>query len=284
MSQAAEHPLVAAARAAQVLTEQLGVSPEVAIVLGSGWSPALDELGQPELELAWSDLPGFAPTTALGHSGAVLLTRFGGRAVLVLSGRVHLYEQRGAAAVVHSVRTAVLAGAGTVILTNAAGAIRPDFTIGQPVLISDHINLTGASPLLGPPPPQPHHDRFLDLSHLYDPGLRALAQAAQPSLREGVYAGVLGPQYETPAEIRMLRAAGADLVGMSTVLEAIAAHHLGARVLGVSLVTNLAAGLAPAELDGNQVLRVGRNSAAALGRLLGQVVEGLDQHRPSPDG
>ncbi len=277
MSPTEDHPLAAAERAARTLVDRLGAAPEVAVVLGSGWSAGLSALGQVETELSVSELPGFLPSTALGHAGELALVRSSGRPVLVLSGRIHLYEHHPPAAVVHPVRAAVLAGARVLVLTNAAGAIRADLAVGEPVLISDQLNLTGSSPLLGPPPPQLFADRFLDLSHLYDPGLRELARAARPGIREAVYAGVLGPQYETPAEIRMLRRAGADLVGMSTVLEAIAAHHLGARVMGLSLVTNLAAGLGPAALDGAEVLAVGRQAAAGLGRLLEDVVAGLDR-------
>lgn len=272
MTEPGAHPLRLAERAAQVLVERLGARPEVAIVLGSGWGSSLEKLGSIEVELASSELPGFVQGTVQGHEGVLRTTRVGRHSVLCLSGRVHLYEQQPAAAVVHPVRTAVLAGCHTVILTNAAGAIRPDFQIGKPVLISDHLNFTGTSPLVGPVPSSAYRDRFLDLSHLYDPGLRGLAKQVEPGIREGVYVGVLGPQYETPAEILMFRRLGADLVGMSTVLEAIAARHLGAQVMGVSLVTNFAAGLAPSPLDGQEVLEIGRGSAPALGRLLAEIL------------
>src|SRR5208282_1756857 len=190
----------------------------------------------------------------------------------------HLYEGLPPAIVVHGVRTAVSAGARVVVLTNAAGGIRSGLTVGEPVLISDHLNLTGKSPLTGPAPSV--GQRFVDLTDLYSARLRALARAADPALAEGVYAALPGPHYETPAEIRMLRALGADLVGMSTALEAIAARHLGAEVLAISLVTNLAAGLAPPggtpqELDHAEVTATGQAAAARMGALLAGIVPGV---------
>jgi purine-nucleoside phosphorylase len=167
------------------------------------------------------------------------------------------------------VRTAVCAGARVVILTNAAGGIRPGLRVGEPVLIRDHLNLTGKSPLAGPPPPG---QRFVDLTDLYSPWLRALAREADPSLTDGVYAMMPGPHYETPAEITMLGRLGADLVGMSTGLEAIAARHLGAEVLGISLVTNLAAGLAGHGLSHAEVVEAGRTSASRMGALLAGIL------------
>jgi len=172
--------------------------------------------------------------------------------------------------VVHGVRTAVAAGCRTVVLTNAAGGIRFGLSVGEPVLISDHLNLTGRSPLAGPPPPT--GQRFVDLTDLYSPRLRALAREADPSLTEGVYAMMPGPHYETPAEITMLGRLGADLVGMSTVLEAIAARQLGAEVLGISLVTNLAAGLAGQSLSHAEVVEAGRASASRMGSLLAGIL------------
>ncbi|MGH7611191.1 MAG: purine-nucleoside phosphorylase [Candidatus Dormibacteria bacterium] len=282
MSESAEHPLIAAQQAARSLAERLGGPPEVAVVLGSGWAAATSELGEVQAEVGAQEVPGFLPGSAPGHAGRLALVGSSGLKVLVLAGRIHLYEGHSAAAVVHPVRAAVLAGAGTVILTNAAGAIRPGLPVGLPVLISDQINLTGQSPLLGARPTPPFKDRFLDSSRLYDQGLRDLARRARPELPQGVYAGVLGPQYETPAEIRALRQLGADLVGMSTVLEAVAAHHLGARVLGISLVTNLAAGLSPDALNGGEVLAVGRRAASNLGQVLREVLARLALSPPGP--
>ena len=190
--------------------------------------------------------------------------------MLVLLGRSHLYEGLGVDAVVHGVRTAVATGVSVVILTNAAGGVDPALAVGRPVLIADHLNLTGHNPLVGPTPPV--GPRFLDLSACWSPRLRAVARAVEPTLPEAVYAAFLGPSYETPAEVRMARALGADLVGMSTVVEAIAAHQLGAEVLGLSLVTNPAAGVVAAPIDHTDVLAQGRAAADDLGRLLAAIV------------
>lgn len=238
-----------------------------AVVLGSGWVPAADAFGPAVAEGSVVDLPGFAPPGVAGHAGRYRSVEVGGRRVLVLLGRTHLYEGRGTDAVVHAVRTAAAAGCRTVVLTNAAGALRDGLTVGQPVLVSDHLNLTGRSPLVGP--------RFVDLTDLYSARLRALARAVEPALAEGVYAALPGPHYETPAEIRMLRALGADLVGMSTALEAIAARAEGMQVLGVSLVTNLAAGVTGQPLDHADVLAVGAASAERIGGVLAEVVRQL---------
>jgi purine-nucleoside phosphorylase len=247
--------------AARVLAERTGVEKhDVAVVLGSGWRPAADEFGAAEVEVPMAELPGFAAPTVTGHGGAIRSVTVGERRVLVLLGRTHLYEGRGVQAVVHGVRTVIAAGCTTVVLTNAAGCLRPEIAIGQPVLISDHLNLTATSPLVGA--------QFVDLTDLYSTRLRAIAREIDPSLVEGVYAGLPGPHFETPAEIRMLRTMGADLVGMSTVLEAIAARAAGAEVFGLSLVTNLAAGIADAPLDHLEVLEAGRNAASRMGQLL----------------
>jgi purine-nucleoside phosphorylase len=239
---------------------------DVAVVLGSGWRPAADLIGEPSHELAMADLPGFLAPTVAGHGGTMRSVAVGDRRVLVLLGRTHLYEGRGVEAVVHGVRTAAAAGCHTVVLTNAAGGIREGMSVGEPVLISDHLNLLAASPLVGP--------RFTDLTDLYSPKLRALAREIDPSLREGVYAGLPGPHFETPAEIRMLRGLGADLVGMSTVLEAIAARAEGVEVFGLSLVTNLAAGMTGEPLDHHEVLAAGAASAGRMGGLLRELVTG----------
>jgi purine-nucleoside phosphorylase len=211
-----------------------------------------------------ADLPGFTPPTAAGHGGRVLSIPVGARHALVLVGRIHAYEGHDLHHVVHPVRTACAAGARTVVLTNAAGGLRAEYRVGEPVLISDHLNLTARSPLVGA--------QFVDLVDAYAPRLRALAREIDPSLTEGVYAGLPGPHYETPAEIRMLRTLGADLVGMSTVHETIAARAAGAEVLGVSLVTNLAAGMTGQPLSHAEVLEAGRQSATRMGTLLAAVI------------
>jgi purine-nucleoside phosphorylase len=257
-----------AAQASAALAEATGVAKhDVAVVLGSGWRPAADLLGAPAHELAMGELPGFVRPVVAGHGGTLRSVPVGDRHVLVLLGRTHLYEGNGVDAVAHGVRTAAAAGCSTVVLTNAAGGIREGMSVGEPVIVADHLNLTGASPLHGP--------RFVDLTDLYSPRLRALAREIDPTLGEGVYAGLAGPHFETPAEIRMLRGLGADLVGMSTVLEAIAAREGGAEVLGMSLVTNIAAGITGEPLDHEEVLAAGRASAERMGSLLRQVVQAL---------
>ncbi|WP_020578679.1 purine-nucleoside phosphorylase [Actinopolymorpha alba] len=254
-------PYAAAALAAERLAKLTGVPQhDVAVVLGSGWGPAADLLGEPVSQVAVTDLPGFAPPAVAGHAGQVRSISADGRRVLVFLGRTHLYEGHGVAATVHGVRTALAAGCRVVILTNGCGGLRDAWAPGTPVLISDHLNLTSASPLTGP--------RFVDLTDLYARRLRDLCRDIEPALDEGVYAQLPGPHYETPAEIRYLRTIGADLVGMSTALEAIAAREGGAEVLGLSLVTNLAAGISDDPLDHEEVLETGRTSAIRMGQLL----------------
>jgi purine-nucleoside phosphorylase len=237
---------------------------EIAVVLGSGWRPAADVIGEPRTEVAMADLPGFTPPAVAGHGGSIRSVDVGGRRVLVMLGRTHGYEGHGVSAVVHAVRTAVASGVRAVVLTNAAGGLRDGMHVGQPVLISDHLNLTGLSPLVGP--------TFVDLTDLYSSRLRAVAREIDPTLTEGVYAGLPGPHFETPAEIRMLRTMGADLVGMSTVLEAITARAGEAEVFGLSLVTNLAAGITGEPLNHLEVLEAGRAAASRMGNLLRDLV------------
>ena len=261
----APHPDDLAARAAAALAEATGLpGHDVALVLGSGWVRAADALGEPAVELPVTDLPGFLPPAVAGHAGRVRSVQVGEQRVLVLLGRTHLYEGRGVEPVVHGVRVAAAAGCRTVVLTNAAGGIREGLSVGQPVLISDHLNLTARSPLVGA--------RFVDLVDLYSARLRDLVRTVDPGLEEGVYAALPGPHYETGAEVRMLRGLGADLVGMSTALEAIAARAEGMQVLGISLVTNLAAGMTGQPLDHAEVLEAGAASASRVGELLAGVV------------
>jgi purine-nucleoside phosphorylase len=269
MAYVSDDPFAAAAASAARLTARAG-RPDLAVVLGSGWAPAADAIGATEVEIPLTELGGFPEPTVAGHVPTVRTVSSGPLRVLVFLGRVHLYEGLPPATVVHGVRTAVLAGCRAVVLTNAAGGIRPGLCVGEPVLISDHLNLTGKSPLTGPAPSV--GPRFVDLTDLYSPRLRALARVADPGLAEGVYAMLPGPHYETPAEIRMLGRLGADLVGMSTGLEAIAARQLGAEVLGISLVTNLAAGLAGQGLSHAEVVEAGRASATRMGALLASIL------------
>ena len=263
-----EPPAALAAAAARRWAELSGAAGhDVCLVMGSGWVPAADALGPAEVEVPVTDLPGFLPPAVSGHAGRLRSLQVGSSRVMVLLGRTHLYEGRGVDPVVHGVRVAAAAGCRTVVLTNAAGGVREGLSVGQPVLVSDHLNLTGRSPLVGP--------RFVDLVDLYSSRLRALVRRLDPSLEEGVYAAFPGPHYETAAEVRMVRTLGADLVGMSTALEAIAARAEGMEVLAVSLVTNLAAGMTGEPLDHAEVLQAGAASAARVGELLAQVVEQL---------
>jgi len=254
-------PWDAATRSGDLLRERLGEH-RCVVVLGSGWAPVAEQLGDVRATEA-VEAAGLAAPGVPGHSATVRSVDVDGVPTLVLAGRIHLYEGHGPAAVCHAVRSAVRSGCSTVVLTNAAGAVRPDLEVGRPVLVSDHLNLTGASPMVGPPPPGDPAARFVDLVDLYSADRRAAVQRAVPGTPEGVYAGLLGGSYETPAEIRMLSTMGADLVGMSTVLEAVAARHLGATVVGVSLVTNLAAGLQD-RVAHSEVLEVAGASTDAL--------------------
>jgi purine-nucleoside phosphorylase len=232
--------------------------------MGSGWLPAADALGEPEHELSAADLPGFSAPAVQGHGGTIRSVPISHKRALVFLGRTHFYEGRGVASVVHAMRTAAAAGVRTVVLTNGCGGLNPAWEPGTPVLIKDHINLTGTSPIEGA--------NFVDLTDLYSSRLRMLCQEVDPSLDEGVYVQFPGPHYETPAEIGMVKAIGGDLVGMSTVLEAIAAREAGLEVLGISLVTNLAAGISGEPLNHEEVLAAGRASAARMGALLADVL------------
>jgi purine-nucleoside phosphorylase len=250
-----------AVAAAGTLAELTGIeSHEIALVMGSGWLPAADALGTTTADLATTDLPGFSPPAVEGHTGRVRSIELAGKHLLVFLGRTHLYEGRGVGAVAHGVRTAAAAGCSIVVLTNGCGGLQKSWQPGTPVLIRDHINLTAASPIAG--------GNFVDLTDLYAPRLRAICKVADPSLDEGVYVQFRGPQYETPAEIDMVRAIGGNLVGMSTVLEAIAARDAGMEVLGLSLVTNLAAGISAKPLNHEEVVQAGNDAAVRMGDLL----------------
>lgn len=246
-----------ATEAGKALLERLDLPRVDALfVMGSGWKEAADSLGETTAELPMTDLPGFVAPSAAGHAGRIRAVRRGDRTILVFFGRTHLYEGYGPLAVAHGVRTAVAAGAHTVVLTNACGGMNADLPIGEPALIRDHINFTARTPLIGA--------RFVDLTDTYSPRLRAAIREVKPDIGEGVYAGWYGPAFETPAEIEMMHRLGADMVGMSTVLEAIAAREGGAEVVGLSLVTNRAAGLAGKKLSGEEVLEVAKNAIPRL--------------------
>jgi len=242
---------------------------DVALVLGSGWAPAGELLGETLAEVPNTEVPGFRAAAVAGHVGTIRSVRIrdSDRRALVFGTRTHFYEGRGVRAVVHGVRTAAAAGCRVLVLTNGCGGLNPAWTPGTPVLIGDHINLTGASPLEG--------GSFVDLTDLYSARLRTLCHEIDPSLDEGVYVQFRGPQYETPAEVRMAGVLGGHLVGMSTAIEAIAARHAGLEVLGVSLVTNPAAGVSGAPLDHAEVVAAGRAAAERVGAMLAQVVRAI---------
>ncbi|MDQ6752254.1 MAG: purine-nucleoside phosphorylase [Actinomycetota bacterium] len=255
--------------AAAYIAAQTGVGRhDVALVLGSGWGEAAELIGETTATLTASEIPGFSAPAVQGHIGTIrsVLTASGKRA-LVLGARTHFYEGKGVRAVVHGVRTAAATGARTLVLTNGCGGLNGAWSPGTPVLISDHINLTASSPLEGA--------TFVDLTDLYSARLRALAREVDPGLEEGVYAQFTGPHYETPAEVQYAKRIGADLVGMSTALEAIAARHAGMEVFGISLVTNLAAGISPVPLSHQEVLEAGRAAGPRISRLLADIVAKL---------
>jgi purine-nucleoside phosphorylase len=276
-------PYAVAQEAARELATRTGVQRHDAlVVLGSGWGGAAAALGDPVAELDVRDLPGFQAPVAQGHAGRVLSTRLSGRghelAVLAVLGRTHLYEGHGPDPVVHAVRTAAAAGCRTAVLTNASGAIRQDWPPGTGVVLRDHLDLAGAGPLRGP--------RFVDLTSAYSARLRALAHAADPGLVDGVYAILRGPHFETPAEARMLRMLGADLVGMSTVPEVVAARELGLELLGLSAV----ASVEPLEqgapgVDPDEVVRVAAAAATRMGRVIASVLlDGVEGAPSRPQG
>jgi purine-nucleoside phosphorylase len=263
-----------AAEAAEFLRSRLAAAPLVGLVLGSGlgaYTASFDE----RAAVSYLDIPGFATSTVPGHAGELVVGRVRGVPVACLSGRVHLYEGHPAERVVFGVRVLAALGCKAVLLTNAAGGIREGLSPGSLLLITDHVNLTGTSPLIGPH--VPGRSRFPDMSQAYDRTLlahaRATAKAEGLALEEGVYAGLVGPSYETPAEVRMLRTLGADTVGMSTVLEVIALRHAEVRVGALSVVTNVAAGLSDRPLDHAEVQAAGVAARDRLERLLSGWVE-----------
>lgn len=261
----ATSPFEFAQAAAAVIAEKTGVERhDIALTLGSGWGQTAEMLGETIATIPAGEVPGFAKSDIPGHSGTLRSIRLAnGKHALVIAARTHYYEGKGVRRVVHSVRTAAAAGASVMILTNGAGGVRPEWGPGTPVLISDHINLTADSPLEGA--------TFIDLTDLYSARLRELALTVR-DLDEGVYVQFRGPHYETPAEVKMARTIGGDIVGMSTALEAIAAREAGMEVLGMSLITNPAAGVSPNPLSHTEVLEAGKAAEADLAELLSQIV------------
>ena len=241
---------------------------DIGLILGSGWGKAADLLGETRVTIAAEDVPGFFSSGVPGHSGTIRsIAMPNGKNALVIGARTHYYENKGVRAVAHPVRTAAACGAKVMVLTNGAGGIKDSWLPGQPVLISDHLNLTADSPLEGA--------TFIDLTDLYSARLRTIAKSVGPSLEEGVYVQFRGPHYETPAEVQMAKAMGGHIVGMSTALEAIAAREAGMEILGLSLITNLAAGISSHPLSHQEVIDAGKSAEPVISKLLASIVRAL---------
>lgn len=258
-----------ARQAAEFIAEKTGVEKhDLGLTLGSGWGEAANLIGEVTHTLDASEVPGFHKAAVVGHPGTLtsILTP-GGKRALVIGSRTHFYESRGVDAVVHGVRTVAATGAQTMILTNGCGGLNPAYSAGEPVLISDHINFTATSPLAGA--------HFVDLTDLYSPRLREVARQIDPSLQEGVYMQFPGPHYETPSEVKMAGVLGADLVGMSTALEAIAARAAGLEIFGISLVTNLAAGIQETPLSHAEVIEAGEAAGPRISKLLADIIAAI---------
>ena len=259
--------------AADYLRTRLPEAPEIALVLGSGLGGLADRIENP-VYIPYGEVPGFPVSTAPGHAGRFVAGRLAGKAVLCMQGRFHYYEGHDMAAIALPVRVIKALGCRALVLTNAAGGVNYDFSVGDFMLITDHINFIGANPLRGANEEE-IGPRFCDMSRVYDAGLQELARKVAGekglTLREGVYLGYMGPSYETPAEIRAFRTLGADAVGMSTVPEAIAAAHCGLPVLALSLITNMAAGMTGKRLSGEEVIEI----ANRRGPVFQDLVEGM---------
>jgi len=263
-----DYSLHAQAAAKIIADKTKVVRHDIALTLGSGWAKAADLIGETIAELPADEVPGFSNSGVPGHAGTIRsILMPSGKHALVIGARTHFYEDKGVQAVVHSVRTAAACGAKVMVLTNGAGGIKESWNPGTPVLISDHINLTASSPLEGA--------TFIDLTDLYSSRLRDIARTVDPSLDEGVYVQFRGPHYETPAEVQMAKAIGGHIVGMSTALEAIAAREAGMEVLGLSLITNLAAGISAHPLSHQEVIESGKAAGPLMSRLLADIVAKL---------
>jgi purine-nucleoside phosphorylase len=263
--------------AAQFIADKTKYRPTSALILGSGLGAFVRELSSAEV-VAYTDIPHFPHSTVAGHAGRIVVGRFAETPLCVMSGRVHAYEGYSAHEVAFPVRVLGAFGVKTLVVTNAAGAINTAFRPGELMLITDHVNLTGRNPLIGPEETE-LGPRFPDMTEAYTPKLRAVCESAALriglNIRKGVYAGLLGPSYETPAEIRMLRTLGADAVGMSTVMEVIAANQIGMKVLGISCMTNMAAGILPRKLDHREVMETGERVRGVFLELLRELVPAL---------
>ncbi|MGF3054744.1 purine-nucleoside phosphorylase [Microbacterium sp. YY-03] len=265
----AADPFEIAAQAAADIARLSGVAQhDIALTLGSGWGKAAELIGETVATIPATDVTGFSRPALAGHVGTIRSVRTpDGKNVLVIGARTHYYENHGVRRVVHSVRTAAAAGAKIMVLTNGAGGIKETWSPGQPVLISDHLNLTADSPLEGA--------KFVDLTDLYSSRLRDVARTIDPTLDEGVYTQFRGPHYETPAEVQMAKNIGGHIVGMSTALEAIAAREAGMEILGLSLITNLAAGIQQTPLSHEEVIEAGKTAEPIISALLAKIIEAL---------
>ncbi|TIH37778.1 purine-nucleoside phosphorylase [Subtercola vilae] len=269
LDQADLSPFDIALKAAGQIAEKTGVAHhDIALTLGSGWAKAADLIGETVATIPATEIVGFSAPAVVGHVGSLRSVRLpSGKHALVIGARTHYYESHGVRRVVHSVRTAAATGASIMILTNGAGGIRETWRPGSPVLISDHINLTADSPLEGA--------TFIDLTDLYSKRLRDIARTVDAQLDEGVYVQFRGPHYETPAEVQMAKTIGGHIVGMSTALEAIAAREAGMEVLGMSLITNLAAGISKTALSHREVIEAGQQAEPVISALLARIVAAL---------
>ncbi|WP_296632721.1 purine-nucleoside phosphorylase [Rhodoluna sp.] len=266
LENSSSNPFEIAAEAAAAIARLTGVANhDIALTLGSGWAKAADLIGETVATVPATDIPGFSAPAVAGHVASIRSIKLpNGKFALVLGARTHFYEGHGVRRVVHGVRTAAATGAKTMILTNGAGGIKETWKPGTPVLISDHINLTASSPLEGA--------TFVDLTDLYSSRLRAVAREVDATLDDGVYCQFRGPHYETPAEVQMAKHIGGHIVGMSTALEAIAARESGMEILGLSLITNLAAGIQKEPLSHAEVLQAGKDAEVRISALLAQII------------
>jgi purine-nucleoside phosphorylase len=266
--------------AAEAIQAKTSIKPEIAMILGSGLGPIAEQATETTI-IPYSEIPHFHGTSVEGHAGRMILGKMNGVSVVFLQGRFHLYEGYSMEDVIFPTRTVCALGVHTLVLTNAAGGVNTSFRPGDLMLIEDHLNLMGDNPLKGPN--LALGPRFPDLTEAYNRECREIIQSTAKALeipfQKGVYAGLLGPTYETPAEVRMLRTLGADAVGMSTVPESIAANHLGVRVTGISCITNLAAGLSPHKLSHQEVMEVSQIGAEKMKRLLTEVLPQLAHKR-----
>jgi purine-nucleoside phosphorylase len=263
------NPFDLANEAAAKIAELTGIqNHDIALTLGSGWAKAADLIGETVASIDATQIPGFLPPALEGHVGTIRSIMLpNGKYALIIGARSHYYEGHGVRQVAHGVRTAAATGAKIMILTNGAGGIKETWKPGSPVLISDHINLTADSPLEGA--------KFVDLTDLYSSRLRAIARTVDASLDEGVYCQFRGPHYETPAEVQMAKHIGGHIVGMSTALEAIAAREAGMEILGLSLITNLAAGIQKTPLSHEEVIQAGKDAEVRISGLLAEIVSKL---------